>query len=80
MVEPGILHQELRGDRVGDVEREIADLFQVMAVLVMMQRGEVPEKQPVRCGLLDEFQITHLAGLEDARGGEVDLRFLISEF
>ena len=74
MVERGVFHQELRGDRVGDVEGEVADFFQVVAVLVVVKRAEVAEEQAVGCGVFDELEITHLAGLEDARGGEMDLR------
>ena len=70
VIEAGGFHEEFRGDRVGDVEGEIADFFQVVAVLVIMECAEVAEKQAVGFGFFDEFEIADFAGLEDARGGE----------
>ena len=75
MVERGVFHQEFRGDRVGDVEREVADFFQVVAVLIIVERAEVAEEQAVGCRVFDEFEVAGFTGLEDARGGEENLRF-----
>ena len=72
MVECGVLHQQARGDRVGDVEREIAGFHEVVAVLVVDERGEVAQQQSVGSGFFDELEVAGLAGLEDARGGEMD--------
>ena len=71
-VEAGGFAEEFRGEGVGDVEGKITDLQQVATVFVVIERGEVAKQESVGFGSLDEFQVTGLAGLEDARGGEDD--------
>ena len=75
VVESGVFHQELGGDGVGDVEREVANFFQVSTVFVVVECAEVAEEQAVGFGFFDELEVAGFPGLEDAWGGEENLRF-----
>ena len=71
-VEVGCFAENFCGQWVGDVQGEIADADELATIFVVVERGEVSQKQAVGFGALDEFKVTGLAGFEDARGGEDD--------
>ncbi len=70
LVELGLIFQELGGDGVGDVEGEIANLDQVAAILVVLERSEVTQQEPVGLGTFDEFQVAEFARFENTWRGE----------
>ena len=64
--------EEFRGDGIGDVQGEIADLHEIATVFVVVECGEVAEEKSAGLGALDEFQVSGFACLDDARCGEDD--------
>ena len=80
VIQTRVFHQQFRGDRVGNIEREVADLFQVRTVLVVVQRAEIAKQQAIGFGVFNELEVARFTRLEDARRGEDHFSFLISAF
>ena len=76
MIEAGGFHQRPGADRIGHVEGEVAGFDQVTTIFVVVQSAEVAQQQAVGRGVFDELEVAGFAGLEDARGGEVDCRLI----
>ena len=75
VVEPGSLYQKFGGDGVGNVEREVADFFEVATIFIVVKCAEVAEEESVGCGFFDEFEVAGFAGFEDSRGCQENLGF-----
>jgi len=74
VVEGGVLDEELGGDGVGDVKGEVADFNEIATVFIVVKGTEVAKKEAVGPCFLDELEVAIFTGLEDAWGGEIDLR------
>lgn len=71
-VEVAGFFEGVSGDGVGDVEGEVANANEVVAVAEVVEGGEVAQEDAVGVHAGDVLEESCFAGLDDALGGEDD--------